>query len=316
MACGREVGRDGSIRCVGSPIDFYPRKTGRCVRATLASDAVAAENGIEVALRHHSAITEISSGLVIDLRPNASGPIPLRAPFSGKGYVLRPGEIFLLGKRNATESGNVCRKQECGFHANASLFSQREIAPLFFPQHSTTMSGGAVYHATGEDVAPAIAHPECKPCPTTMVKVIALSDSANVFAAVSKWQPTSTDKFTAISLALIRDIVRHIDFSFLDACFDIADGPTKPNGRTALFLKLRVRRQFLISFVGRGEVGEMKDSTEQGGHREKVAKYLEGRVRGIWPIPHREALMRRENVLRPHSGIFVVSVRRAGCCPT
>ena len=67
------------------------------------------------------------------------------------------------------------------------------------------------------------------------LKVIALSDCANIFSAVANWQPRSVDKLTAISLCFIRDVVQRITFSFLDAVYNLADTSTKQGGKRHLF---------------------------------------------------------------------------------
>ena len=59
------------------------------------------------------------------------------------------------------------------------------------------------------------------------LKVIALSDCANIFTAVANWQPMPVDKLTAISLSFIRGVAHGITFSFLDAAFNVADTITK-----------------------------------------------------------------------------------------
>ena len=69
IICGREVSRDGSIRRDGSVIDTYTRCISRCARSTLAAEAVACANTIELSIWHRACVTEILFGYVIDTRP-------------------------------------------------------------------------------------------------------------------------------------------------------------------------------------------------------------------------------------------------------
>ena len=45
---GKENGRDGSIQCLGGPIDFYPRKIGRCVSSTIGQERYRPRIGLKL----------------------------------------------------------------------------------------------------------------------------------------------------------------------------------------------------------------------------------------------------------------------------
>ena len=62
VLCGRGISRDGSIACVGSVIYSYSRCISRCVRPTLAAEAVACDSSIEVGLWHRALLSEIMFG--------------------------------------------------------------------------------------------------------------------------------------------------------------------------------------------------------------------------------------------------------------
>ena len=74
---GEETSRDGSITCEGSVAEPYSRRISRCARSTLAAAETAVANGIELALRHRAAVTEILSGYFLDCRPIDSDPLSL-----------------------------------------------------------------------------------------------------------------------------------------------------------------------------------------------------------------------------------------------
>ena len=63
------MSRNGSICCCCSPVDFYSRKISRAARSTIAAEARACANGIEVGLWRHSMLVEIFTGIATYLRP-------------------------------------------------------------------------------------------------------------------------------------------------------------------------------------------------------------------------------------------------------
>ena len=104
-----------------------------------------------------------------------------------------------------------------------------------------------------------ICHPELNRITTQSdLKIIGLCDCANVFAAVSNWQPRSQDKLTMISLSFIRDHLQIVNFSFLDAYHNISDAGSKAEGNSFLFYRLINTRKFIISFAGRQKIKEWK----------------------------------------------------------
>ena len=78
---GRETSRDGSINCMGPIIDSYSRCISRCARSTLAAEAVACANSIEVGLWRRTLITELVFGFFMGGLPAISDPFRLRNPF-------------------------------------------------------------------------------------------------------------------------------------------------------------------------------------------------------------------------------------------
>ena len=355
---GKEVRRDGSIQCIGSPIDFYSRKIGRCVRSTISAESVAAANGIEVVLWLHSVIYEIVTGKIVDGRPNTEDTFPLCTPF-------KQAEVI-----NECSGG-------CNFHVNVERFLKDEKAVLQCVFHGTTISGGSIYekmkptvikeegvnwdpvgsgvqdlHGFGKtpqilsetdesDTNPSsygpdreekqsvlmqegivesdrnpstksmnevvstnpfrkpelhsrlaeepvltkalIPHPEqVQISCLTDLKIIGLCDCANVFAAVSNWQPRSQDKLTMISLSFIRDHLQIVNFSFLDAYHNISDAGSKDGGNSFLFYRLVNTRKFIISFAGRKQIKEWKlaakteqVSTDPASSAQPMTKSLE-----------------------------------------
>ena len=84
-----------------------------------------------------------------------------------------------------------------------------------------------------------------------LLKVAALSDFANVYSAVSNWQPRSVDRLENLPLCFVRDLSHRVNYTFLAAEFDIADTSTKTLGGRHLFYLVRDSRRFVLSFAGR-----------------------------------------------------------------
>ena len=61
IICGREVSRDGTIRCMGSIIDTYTRCILRCARSTIAAERVSCANTIELSIWHRACLTVLQS---------------------------------------------------------------------------------------------------------------------------------------------------------------------------------------------------------------------------------------------------------------
>ena len=294
---GKEVSRDGSIQCVGSPIDFYSRKIGRCVRSTIAAEAVSAANGIEVVLWHHSVIFEMISGETVDGRPNTEDTFPLCTPFAQAETISlcstecvyganlerfeQSGETVLTCKyhgsdiyggtvfqalsdldqlKDETKRENMCPKAYCTIEGTKTLVKENNgEKKILFHEDSRRLvgeSGLSLSPKLREEILieeerrsleskveakdvllrPVVCHPEMRSAfKESALKIIGLCDSANVFSAVSNWQPRSQDKLTQISLSFIRDYIQIINFSFLDAYHNIADAGSKIGGNVFCF---------------------------------------------------------------------------------
>ena len=267
VVAGKEMTRDGSIVCKGSPIDFYSREIGRVVRSTIAAEACASANGIEVGLWHHAMLTELCTGVTVDLRPKQGDTSPLRNPFVA--YRTPEAQQQLSATSSATE--NECSWISCKFAPLCSEFLSSGSAAVVCAEHGTKINGGVIYQCApqeslaqlnpgqedGEPKLPSVdflseadcIRPETRQwAPMTLIKVIALSDCANVFAAVSNLQPRSVDKLTNLSLRFIRDLSQQIHFSFLDAIYNIADTSTKISGNRRLYYLICESRRFVLSF--------------------------------------------------------------------
>ena len=269
---GKEKSRDGSIICEGSSLDFYSRKIGRVVRSTIAAEAVASANAIEVGLWHHAILSEIITGKFVDLRPNNEDTFPLCSPF--RAYCDDEASRIQSGRDMAFEKTGFLCTLDCHFEPMCVRFSTMGLADLRCNVHSTCIDGGPLYRndvilaasSMEEDsvlLKPSLNHPNIAEREAmTLLKVVALSDCANVYSAVSNWQPRSVDKLTNLSLCFIRDLSQQIHYSFLDADYNVADTSTKVYGNRQLFYLLCDTRKFVLSFVGRKKMKLIKN-TEQ-----------------------------------------------------
>ena len=274
IVAGKEMSRDGSIICLGSPLDFYSRKIGRVVRSTIAAEAVASANAIEVGFRHHSILTEVATGRFADLRPNNEDTFPLCTPF--RACVQDESERIIKSTHlESCDEQRLC-SADCVFQPRVVQYHQEGNAELECLGHGTRIQGGRLYELSEINtpcmfetsssnqvyLQPQLEHPNITEREAmTLIKVIALSDCANVYSAVSNWQPRSVDKLTNLSLCFIRDLAQQISYSFLDADYNIADTSTKHYGNRRLFYLLCESRRFVLSFAGRQKMKEEKLNT-------------------------------------------------------
>ena len=216
---GQKRQRDGSIVCLRSPLDCYSRQISRVCRSAIAAEAVASANGIELGLWHHAIITELISGKIIDLRPRGEDPFPLCTPF-----LAPPSETLSCNMDDWPRSTN------CVFKGQYREFLANGNAILACNVHGNKMDDVKLYReGVSGQVVPECRHPQKERIEAyTFLKVIALSDCANIFTAVANWQPRSVGKLTSLPLCFIRDVARSINFSFSDAAYNMADTSAKP----------------------------------------------------------------------------------------
>ena len=246
---------------------------------------MALANAIEVGLWHHSILTEITTGEFIDLRPNNEDTFPLCTPFRAhRALDLPTSERCDSAEAGAT---TLMCSVECQFEPRVVLFAEQGKAELHCIEHSCSIDGGPIYAASERSglilitqndarkenvrVLPELVHPNLAEREAmTLLKVVALSDCANIFSAVSNWQPRSVDKLTNLSLCFIRDLSQQINFSFLDAEYNLADTSTKYSGNRHLYYLLCDTRRFVLSFVGRKKL-KMEKALDQGD-KEKLSE--------------------------------------------
>ena len=81
IVAGREQSRDGRIKCLGRPIDYYVKKIARRVRSTIAAESVAAGNALELGMWHQASLSELIFGRTFDYRLQTKDALPLCNPF-------------------------------------------------------------------------------------------------------------------------------------------------------------------------------------------------------------------------------------------
>ena len=257
---GREVSRGGSIACQGSVIDLSSKRIARCVRSTLAAEPVASANLVELLLRHQSFLNEVLFQYTFDSRPSEEDPLILCSPPNPWVDILRNDE---------SDSTNVLGDS---WPVDFDSWNADGTCLLISDASPTTLSAGDIYLGSlgSLDLVP---HPDQKKTRIRRpIQIIALADAANVYSSVINTQPRSIGKLTKIALAFLRDVAATVRYSFLDAKFNISDTGAKENGNRHLFLQVRARREFVISFVGRRElkrVGERLGRIWKSGYRPK-----------------------------------------------
>ena len=199
---GREISRDGAIKCMGSIIDSYSRCISRCVRSTLAAEAVACANAIETGIWHRTLITEILFGVFVDSRPSVLGPFSLNNPFDiEKEDVLHAAsessernETWMIDRERFVETAECCFAHR----------SSNDILP-----------GGYIYMHEGSNPKPVGPNKEVESKYARFaIQVIALTDCANVYTSAITQQPRTVGKLAKITLSFIRDLADSVHFRF------------------------------------------------------------------------------------------------------
>ena len=279
ILCGKEVSRDGSIRCMGSIIDSYARCISRCVRSTLAAESVACANSIEDGLWHRTLIMEVLYGVFVDSRPSIGDPFCLNNPFD-----LPPDDIQIC-EEDVSETQN-----DDQWSIDHELFMSTQECKLVNRDRNKWLDGGAIYQQSNGNIKPDLkTSMNVSKYASIMIQIISLTDSANVYTSAITLQPRTVDKLTKITLSFIRDLVSTVHFSFLDAHFNPADAGTKHGGNRSLFQQIVDRRSFVISFLGRKEIQRIKE-------RKKLAWDKEPTISGN-VSSSKEIQMACENIL-------------------
>ena len=106
IVAGRENSRDGRIKCMGSPIDYYVKQIARFVRSTIEAESAAAGNASELGIWHLASLSELISGRTFDYRLQTEDARLLRNP--GKPFCAREHiELVLCSAQQSETVGGV-----------------------------------------------------------------------------------------------------------------------------------------------------------------------------------------------------------------
>ena len=243
--------RDGKIDCVGSVIESYPRKIGRCVRSTLDAEGTSAASVLELSIWIQAYLCELLMGGFFDMRVSLGVNLSLANPFSDA-----PVDSDVAKKFDSVQQMENCRGcRRC----------QKEVHLAWDPPMKSVRGCLECEDSKDPSASSDFVHPlgltigEMPP-----IKIIGFTDSANAYASVvANLQPKSVRKLTRIAIAFLRDLTSRISYSLSDAHWDIDDCGTKRGRNLGIFLRGTRERRFCFSFLGRGNMKLLKFSARR-----------------------------------------------------
>ena len=243
------VARDGMIHCHGMLLDHRCAKLHRVCRSTLAAEAHAAVTAADVALWVQILLIDVFTGKFDYTRLTPPTDFPIKGPFSqaptNQEAKLQTGYDRLVALTTMIHSANPLvtptttffqtHCKDCGFSCKLSTFSVGEI------QRVDSYAALAL-----ENLPPILFHP------------LVLTDCCSIYSSMLRLQPKATERCARITLGFLRDSMKLLAFSFIDAGANLGDVGTKHAGSIGILDHFLATGRFALSFVGRKERKAMK----------------------------------------------------------
>ena len=107
-------------------LGFYVRKIARCARSTVASEAIAARNSVELGAWHQHHLREIIFGRLYGSRIREEGPLPLPNPFNVKEWNVGLEKVFPKNNLGEIEAEKIepIADHQCQWGRNCDRFQQ------------------------------------------------------------------------------------------------------------------------------------------------------------------------------------------------
>ena len=246
---GDVLSRDGIIQCHGMLLDHRCAKIHRVCRSTLAAEAHAAVSAVDVALWTQVLLTEIFSGKYEYARLTPPTEFPIQDPFrpaptneevqaeTKNHYMTSLATMFhtLNPLLQPTTQFFQSHCHNCNHTCQISTFCFDEIEKF-----DTFLAEAIKSHA------PILFHP------------MILTDCCSLYSSMLRLQPKTAERCTRIALGFLRDSMKLIAFSFIDAGVNLGDVGTKHAGSLGILDSFLSTGRFTLSFVGRKQRREMK----------------------------------------------------------
>ena len=239
---GDVIDRDGSIQCHGMLLDHRCAKLHRVCRSTLAAEAHAAVTAVDVALWMQVLLIELFTGRFDYARLTPPTEFPIKDPFSqaptNQEVKQQTGYDKLIMLTTMMHSANPlltptetvfqthCR--ECGFSCKLNTISVEQI------QKESTYAGTVLRNQ-----------------PVILFHPLVLTDCCSLYSSMLRLQPKATERCTRITLGFLRDSMKLIAFSFVDAGVNLGDVGTKHAGSLGILDHFLATGRFSLSFMRR-----------------------------------------------------------------
>ena len=181
---GKPIRRGGAITCAAHPIHWAARKIKRCVRSSLAAEAVALATALDNAMWFQAVYYELWNGKFLYTPFNALRPMPLITPFK----VARIDD-----QKSTTETVYLTLQcKECRAIEKLTIEEMSEGYNSMFFQESDKDADKPVH-------------------------ILALTDCANAYSATFASNHRGGDKLTRLHLCFIRGGLHIYNISYLSA---------------------------------------------------------------------------------------------------
>ena len=241
---GDVIDRDGVLRCHGLLINHRRAKIRRVRRSTLDAEAHAPVSAVGAALRFQLLLIELCTHRFEHHRLTHPTFFPLQNPF-------RESPTDAEVRKEDTE--NLIRALASA--ASHSAHPMMTDAPQTFP---------ATCHCCKRSMNfPTLSMKELNDCdqnrfklllfqkPAVLFRPMLLTDCCILYCAIPRLQPKTVERCTRITVAFLRDSIRIIAFSYIDAAVNLGDVGTKHAGSLGILDRFLSTCRFTPSFAGR-----------------------------------------------------------------
>ena len=249
LVLGDVLERDGLIQCHGLMLDHRCAKIHRVCRSTLSAEAHAAVTAVDAALWTQVLMTEVFTGRYEHARLTPPTEFPIQDPFSeapSNQEVKRETQydhLIALATMIHTANPLVTPKVEwfeahchtCNETCRLSTFNLEELERF-----------------------DSFAAEEVKKLPAILFHPLVLTDCCSLYSSMLRLQPKTTERCTRITLGFLRDSMKLVAFSFIDAGVNLGDVGTKHAGSLGILDRYLATCRFTLSFLGRKQRRALK----------------------------------------------------------
>ena len=249
LVLGDVLERDGLIQCHGLMLDHRCAKIHRVCRSTLSAEAHAAVTAVDAALWTQVLMIEIFTGRYEHTRLTPPTEFPIQDPFNeapSNQEVKRETQYdHLIALSTMMHTANpLCTPRVEWFEAHCH--SCKETCRL------------STFNLEELERFDSFAAEEVKKLPAILFHPLVLTDCCSLYSSMLRLQPKTTERCTRITLGFLRDSMKLVAFSFIDAGVNIGDVGTKHAGSLGILDRYLATCRFTLSFLGRKQRRALK----------------------------------------------------------